>query len=93
MDGPSVVLMLLVSFLSEVCVLICMMDDSVLGLPCASDTSRSEAVRLVDQAVRTLTDTPLHSFLLGEQPARAESHASADSASSAAVLPDNSRVV
>lgn len=92
-DGNSVVLMLLVSFLSEVCVMICMMDDSVLGVPCASDTSRSEAVRLVDQSVKTLTDTPLHSFLLGEQPARAEGTASADSASSAALLPDNSRVV
>ena len=48
-DGNSVVLMLLVSFLSEICVLICMMDDSVLGLPCASDTSVTlRAVRRCD---------------------------------------------
>ena len=51
--------MLLMSFLSELCILVCMIDDSVLGLSCASDTSRGEVVRLVDQEVKVLTEAPL----------------------------------
>ena len=84
--GQSMILFVLVSFLSELCVLVCVLEDSVLGLHCATDTARSEAVRLADQSLRTMTKTPLHSFLLGEQPSDAP-------AAEGTALPSNSRVV
>ena len=65
-SGPPLVLMLLVSFLSELCLLVCAMDNAVTGLPCARDTSRSDAVRMVDAPMAPITNTPLHSFLLGQ---------------------------
>lgn len=77
-SGPPLVLMLLVSFLSELCLLVCAMDNAVTGLPCSRDTSRSDAVRMVDAAVAPITDTPLHSFLLGQscddEPSSAAGH-------------------